>query len=274
LLDGDRLICLVGGNGSVVVAFHKDTGKELWRALSAEETGYAPPVIHEVGGKRLLFVWTPAAINALNPETGSVYWSHPFAGRNKREINVGLAVSMPRLDGDKLFVTAFYEGSIMLKLNGTEKPSVLWRSNSRGEMPDATDALHSIMPTPFIKDGYIYGLCSYGEARCLKEETGERVWQTYQATTGKSVRWGNAFLAQLARAGKATDRFVLFNERGDLILARLTPKGDAEISRANILSPTNKMPGRPVVWTHPAFANRCVYARNDREIIRVSLTDR
>ena len=27
LLDGDRLICLVGGKGSVVVAFHKDTGR-------------------------------------------------------------------------------------------------------------------------------------------------------------------------------------------------------------------------------------------------------
>jgi hypothetical protein len=29
LLDGDRLICLVGGSNSAVVAFHKDTGKEF-----------------------------------------------------------------------------------------------------------------------------------------------------------------------------------------------------------------------------------------------------
>ena len=52
LVDGDRLICLVGGPGSVVVAFHKDTGKELWKALSAKEPGYAPPMIYEFGGKR------------------------------------------------------------------------------------------------------------------------------------------------------------------------------------------------------------------------------
>src|SRR5438046_1914956 len=45
LLDGDRLICLVGGPGSVVVAFDKDTGKEIWKALSAKEPGYAPPMI-------------------------------------------------------------------------------------------------------------------------------------------------------------------------------------------------------------------------------------
>ena len=67
------------------------------------------------------------------------------------------------------------------------------------------------------------------------------------------------------------DRFFIFNEKGDLIIARLTPKGYEEISRAHILEPTNVMPGRPVVWSHPAFANKCVYARNDKEIVCISL---
>src|SRR5262249_7128781 len=78
LLDGDRLICLVGGPGSVVVAFHKDTGKEIWRALSAKEPGYAPPVIYQLGGKRQLVVWSAEAVNGLDPETGKVYWTQPF----------------------------------------------------------------------------------------------------------------------------------------------------------------------------------------------------
>ena len=33
----------------------------------------------------------------------------------------------------------------------------------------------------------------------------------------------------------------------------------------------NRDPGRPVVWSHPAFANKSVYARNDQEIVCVSL---
>ena len=45
LLDGQKLICVVGGEGTVAVAFDKDTGKELWRALSAKESGYCPPTI-------------------------------------------------------------------------------------------------------------------------------------------------------------------------------------------------------------------------------------
>ena len=36
LMDGDRLICLVGGEGTEVVAFHKDTGKELWRSMTVD----------------------------------------------------------------------------------------------------------------------------------------------------------------------------------------------------------------------------------------------
>ena len=70
LLDGNRLICLVGGAGSVVVAFDKDTGKEIWRALSAEEPGYCSPIIYEAGGKRQLILWHPEAANSLDPETG------------------------------------------------------------------------------------------------------------------------------------------------------------------------------------------------------------
>ena len=91
------------------------------------------------------------------------------------------------------------------------------------------------------------------------------MWETFAATTGKAVRWGNAFLV------KNADRFFLFNESGDLIIANLTPEGYQEISRAHILDPTNTDPGRSVVWSHPAFANRCAYARNDKELVCVSL---
>lgn len=269
LLDGNRLICLVGGQGSVVIAFDKDTGTELWKALTASQPGYAPPMIYEIGGTRQLIIWHPQAVNALNPVTGAVYWSVPYGGSTKKEgIKAGLTVPTPRLSGDHLFLTAFYDGALMLKLNGTNTPEVTWRSMGRGEQPDDTQALHSIMPTPIFKEGYIYGVCSYGELRCLRADTGERLWSTHKYTTGSSVRWGNAFLVEQG------DRCILFNERGELIIAKFTPKGHEEISRAKILEPTNTMAGpkgRRVVWSHPAFANRCVYARNDQEIICVSL---
>src|SRR5262249_53941374 len=101
LLDGDKLISLVGTKGNVGVAFHKDRGKEVWRALSVEGSGralahgpgYCPPMIYEIGGKRQLVVWHPAAVCSLDPETGTVYWSQPWS------LSSGLSIPTPRLAG-------------------------------------------------------------------------------------------------------------------------------------------------------------------------------
>lgn len=266
LLDGNRLICLVGGKGSVAVAFDKDTGNELWRALSAGEPGYAPPMLFEIDGKRQLIIWHPESVNALVPETGEVIWSQPFTGK-QNQLKAGLSIPTPRLNGNRLFLTAFYDGPLMLQVDA-RSAKVLWRGAGRSEKPEGTDGLHSIMSTPVFTDDHIYGVCSYGEMRCLDAKTGKRLWSTHAATGGQSMRWANAFLVPQG------DRYVLFNELGDLIIARMTPDGYDEISKVNILTPTNTMAppaGRRVIWMHPAFANRCVYARNDREIVCVSM---
>ncbi len=77
LLDGNRLVCLVGGPGCVAMAFDKDSGKELWRALDAREPGYGPPTMIEAGGTKQLILWHPQAVNSLDPATGRVFWSYP-----------------------------------------------------------------------------------------------------------------------------------------------------------------------------------------------------
>lgn len=264
LVDGKKVITLVGGEGTAVVAFDRDSGKEVWRALSASGPhgpGYGPAQIIEAAGVRQLIVWLPTAVSSLDPETGKVLWSHSFPVRQ------GLTVPTPRRSGDLLFVTSFYDGPLMLRL-ATDKPgaSEVWRGRLADEKNN--DDLHSIMPTPFIENGHIYGVSSYGQLRCLKADTGERVWEDLTATGAdklRNARWANAFLI------KHEDRFFLANEAGDLIIARLTPKGYDEISRTNLLKPTNHNAGRPVVWSHPAFAHRCVFARNDEEIVCVSL---
>jgi outer membrane protein assembly factor BamB len=259
LLDGKRLICLAGGQGSTVVAFDKDTGTEIWRALSAEEPGYCSPIIYEAGGKRQLILWHPEAANSLDPETGELYWSVPFKSR------AGMTIATPRKLGDSLFFTAFYSGSLMLRLEAAKpEATTAWRTLKVSEMD--TTHLNAVMCTPFLEEGYIFGVCSYGQLRCLKMDTGERVWETLQATTsGQPVRWANAFIV------KNGNRFFLFNEKGDLIIAKLSPHGYEEISRAHLLDPTGDANGRKVLWSHPAFANRHVYARNDKEIICVDL---
>ncbi|MBX7106201.1 MAG: pyrrolo-quinoline quinone, partial [Gemmataceae bacterium] len=69
------------------------------------------------------------------------------------------------------------------------------------------------------------------------------------------------------------DRFILFTETGHLLFAKLTPQGYEEVSRWKMLEPTGATFGRTLVWSHPAFADKCVFGRNDKEIICVSLAD-
>ncbi len=253
LLDGDKLICLVGGDGTTVVAFDKNSGKELWRALKSRELGYAPPMIYELGGKRQLIVWHGEAVNGLDPETGQVYWTHPAKSY------MGMSIATPLQIGDDLFVTAHPNLALLLhpKGDGTA-PDVVWRG-------DKKTGFASVFGTPFAQDGYIYGVHTGGFLCCIKADTGERLWETAEPVAGKRLGSAECFLI------KNGDRFFVFNEKGDLLLARLTPKGYEQISRTHLLDPTSSAFNRDVLWTPPAFAHRCIYVRNDKELVCVSL---
>jgi hypothetical protein len=169
--------------------------------------------------------------------------------------------------GDLLFVTSAYHGPMMLKVAADGSGArVLWKGKS--DNMGKPDRLHGIMASPVLKDGYIYGVNVMGELRCLRADTGEQEWETYAATCGKKADCATAFLVPQG------DRFVIFNDQGDLILAELTPRGYHEIDRAHLLEPVEEARGRHVVWSHPAFADRCVFARNEKEIVCVSLADK
>ena len=72
LIDGNKLICTVGGAGTHAVAFDKRTGEEIWSVLTAKEQGYSPPTIINAGGRRQLILVRPDGVSSVDPETGGV----------------------------------------------------------------------------------------------------------------------------------------------------------------------------------------------------------
>jgi outer membrane protein assembly factor BamB len=260
LVDGRKLLCVAGGEGTTAVAFDKDTGKELWRALSSTQTGHSPPTLIEAGGVRQLLVWHGEALNSLDPETGKPYWSVPLAPW------MGMAIMTPRKDGDYLFAGAGFGTAVGLKL-AADRPAVSEAWRGPRNMKDS--GLFPMMMTPFAEGGVLYGVDQPGQFRAVKIATGERLWESWLPVTGmaesRPVYCGTAFVV---RNG---DRFFLFNERGELLIARLSPKGYEEVSRWKMLEPTGSYGARAVVWSHPAFANRGIYTRNDKELVCASL---
>lgn len=256
LVYGSDLICMVGGPGSLVVAFDLKTGNVKWQALTSEknETGYCPPTIVDAGGTSQLMIWSPTTLYSLNPDNGSVHWEKPM------KPDYGMSILPPVTDGKLLFVSGEGSKSAMFRL-AKEKPTVteLWRGKTKQSVYLATS-------NAVFSDKYIYGAdIRSGALMCFEAESGNRLWQSAIPTTGSTRGRGgahaSAFLIELA------DSFLILSETGDLIHANLTPNGYEEIARVHILEPTTRTMGRDVLWTYPAFDGECIYARNDKHLV-------
>jgi hypothetical protein len=111
----------------------------------------------------------------------------------------------------------------------------------------------------------VFSADSSGKLICLEASTGKQVWETEKVTDRKS---GMATSIHLTVNG---DSVLLFNDQGELIRARLGAQGYHEISRVALVEPTYPFGGRKIAWASPAYANRHVFARSDKELICASL---
>lgn len=108
------------------------------------------------------------------------------------------------------------------------------------------------MTTPFVENGFVYGVTGEGGMCCLDLETNALKWSDHKPLGDKLAQFARCFIV------KNGDRFFLFNDQGELIIARLSPEGYDEVSRAKILKPTGAARGREIVWTYQQLpTNAC-----------------
>jgi len=173
-------------NPSGKCRFDKRTGKEVWRALSADEPGYCPPsIIHHAGVKQLL-IWHPESVNSLDPKTGTVYWSIPL------KPDYGMSITAPRQLGEYLYASGIGDAAALMKLDPAKPAAdVVWRGDSR-------TAVYCANSTPFLADGMIYGAdCRTGALMAVRMEDGKRLWQSFKPTTGdRRASHGTAFIVR------------------------------------------------------------------------------
>lgn len=257
LIDGEKLICIVGGEGTHAVAFNKRTGETIWTVVTAKEQGYSPPTIITSGGQRQLVLVRPDGVSGVNPESGEPYWTVPY------EATSGSIIMSPILLDDHLYVGGYSKQNLLLKLSGDTQPTadIVWRNLKK-------QAISPVNVQPILDGDVLFGFGQDGDFLAVDFMSGKRIWETAWPLGDRPVRTGTAFIV------RHEDRYWLFTEQGELIIANLSEQGHKEIARAKVMEPTNVAFGRSVVWSAPAFANKHVYLRNDKECICVDLAVR
>ena len=256
------IVQIGAGDGAGLLAFDKRTGAEVWKCLD-DRAQYSSPILVQQAGRDVLVIWTGDSVAGIDPTNGDVLWQHPFPPQN-----MPIGVASPVYRNGQVFMTSFYDGSLMLRLReDAMQVEPVWARV--GENERQTDALQSIISTPVWIGDHLYGADSHGEFRCLNASNGDRVWEDLNIVP--RARWATVHVVQFPTADSS--QVLLFNERGELLRGVLSPTGFQEQWRTSVLKPTtpqlNQRGG--VCWSHPAMTSDGIIVRNDEEVVYLKL---
>jgi outer membrane protein assembly factor BamB len=243
IVIGDKVVVMVGGKGSGVVAFNAKDGKAAWQALDDPASYSSPTWSH----KQLVFL-TGANLVGLS-EKGEKLWSVPFEGRVGPIIE---SSATPIIAGDIVIGSTVSSGSIGLKL--TEKDGKItakeeWRN----------PALTCYFSTPVVVGDRVYmvkGSTKKGKIalECVDPKTGKVAWE--KPALGD-------FHAALLRCGPAgKERLLMLDDGGELTLFEPDAKEFKPLAKSKVCGKT---------WAHPALADGRLYLRDENELICVEL---
>ncbi|HJN45126.1 MAG: PQQ-like beta-propeller repeat protein [Vicinamibacterales bacterium] len=236
----DMVIVTAGGPGQSVLAFRQEDGSLVWRGGDFLISP-ATPMLIDVDGQTQLLVYGGQTINGLDPDTGTVLWTH------EHETQGDMNNSTPVWGDDNiLFMTSNYNGggrAVQLSRDGAEtRVEELW-FNTR----------LAVMFGNVLRLGdYLYGSSGgFGPAivTALDVKTGEAVWQ--QRGYGRS--------SFVHADGKA----IMLSEDGRLVLARLSPEGFEVLSSVALLDTT--------AWTAPTLVGTTLYVRDRAQIVALDV---
>jgi outer membrane protein assembly factor BamB len=247
LVEGNRVMALVGAQGASVVAFEKDTGKVAWKALD-DRASYASPIAIGQGKDRQLVFLTGEGLIALAPKDGSLFWRFEL----KDKLNE--SSTTPVKIGDLLLASSVTYGSVALKqtISKEQKLAVeqLWKN--------AALTCYFSTPVPVGAD-HVYlvtgelALKPESKLHCVETKTGKVLW-----TRPKTAKYHAALL----RTGD--DKLLMLDDFGQLTLIDPNPKEFRQLAQSKVCGAT---------WAHPALSDGRLYLRDEKELICVQLAE-
>ncbi|MBI2805362.1 MAG: PQQ-like beta-propeller repeat protein [Planctomycetes bacterium] len=248
IVVGDHLLVNVGAKGASIVAFHKNTGKEVWKKLNDGASYSSPTVIGKDELTQVIFL-TGKGLVSIAPKDGSVFWQYPLVDLLSESSTTPVVVN-----NDIVIGSSITSGSIGLKLEQKRAiPGVskLWKNGSLNcyfSTPVAVgkDTVFMVTgnnPLAFKK--------ASANLRCVDAATGKELWSRPNVGT---------YHASLLRTGD--HKLLLVEEPGNLVLIEPIRNGYRELARSKICGST---------WAHPALSNGRLYIRDAKELICVEM---
>ena len=225
------------GKASFIVALHKVTGKEVWRASRKVQLSWATPVlVHAAGRDELVTAGTEFVI-AYNPATGAELWRVKGLDSN--------AVPSPVVVGDIVVVSAGYPNKLAMAVRAggsgdVTDSRVLWRY-TKGT---------AYVPSPVAVDGLVYLMTDKGLLTCLDGATGEVKYE------GGRPPGASSYMASPVVVG---GRILLMSMDGDTHIIKAGPTH--EVLRTNSL-------GEPIAASAAVAPGR-LYIRGERHLFAI-----
>jgi outer membrane protein assembly factor BamB len=222
-----------GAVGKGTVAFKVADGTVAW-AKGIGTHGYAMAHRTTICGVDQLLMQSDKAIEAFEPTTGKLLWSHEWVTRANRSTQPIL------LGNDELLMTTGYgQGTRKLKITKSGDDwgvKVVWEA--RTLKPYYNDSV--------LHNGFVYGFDDAAFV-CLDPADGKRKW-----SAGTKYGFGQVVLL--------TDQnlLIVMAERGDVALVEATPDDYVELARFKALD------GK--TWNHPVVNRGKLYVRNGVEM--------
>ncbi|MCH8981343.1 PQQ-binding-like beta-propeller repeat protein, partial [candidate division KSB1 bacterium] len=219
-----------GTDGHSLIAYHKDSGEQLWSS-GDDQAGYSSPLIATIAGVRQILIFNWEYVAAHNPKTGKILWKFPWTGDTQR---VAQPVVLPE---DRVFITTGYGvGSKLIKINqdtnGNLSPALLWESKR----------MKAKFSNVIAVGEFIYGLDD-GILACIDLQEGKRQWKRGRYGHGQMILVDNLLL--------------ITTEKGDVVLVEPNPEQHKELARFTAI--------KGKTWNNPALAGPYLLVRNGQE---------
>ncbi|MGH9967301.1 MAG: PQQ-binding-like beta-propeller repeat protein [Pyrinomonadaceae bacterium] len=237
----NTIILTLGGQGQTFVAFDQKDGRVVWKNQTLDMSP-ASPIVINVDGQDQLVAFMGKLIAGLDPNNGTLLWSHPH------ETDWGLNISTPVWGADNLlFLSSAYSGgSRVLRLEqkaGKTSVSELWFSRR----------LRVHHSTAIRIGDYVYASSGdFGPAflAAVNIKTGEVAFQD------RSFPKSNFIYAD--------GRLIILDEDGNLALATVSPAGLKVISKISVM--------KNLAWTVPTLVGTKLYLRDRRTMAALDLS--